>query len=90
MQPLIQYYYDYFINEKNDGYRLLVSSVCLKVLNGLYDRFIMDSIKPIEMLDESLKLKYWEQAKKFYTGQQQQIRAMKAAYTLESITGKND
>jgi hypothetical protein len=90
MQPLIQYYYDYFINEKNDGYSLLVSSVCLKICGGLYDRFIMDSIKPIEMITDTEKRIYWEQAKRFYSDETTRVKAMKACYVLVSITGKTN
>lgn len=90
MNPIIQYYYNYFIDEKNDGFNLLCSSVCLLILNGLYNRFVMDSIKPIEMLDEEQKKRYWEQAKRFYSDKEKRIEAMKAAYTLESITGKEN
>lgn len=90
MEKLIQFFYDYFINEKNDGYLLLCSSVCLKICNGLYDKFILDSIKPIEMIDEDLKKKYWEQAIRFYQHKPTRIKAMITAYTLEQITGKND
>lgn len=50
----------------------------------------MDSIKPIEMLDEEQKQKYWAQAKRFYTDQNKRIQASRTAYVLESITGKND
>lgn len=90
MTKLIQYYYDYFTEPKNDGYNLLVSSVALKILNGLYDKFVMDSIKPIEMISEEEKQKYWNQALRFYAGETKRIEAMKAAYVLVSITGKND
>lgn len=90
MTALIQYFYNYFIDEKNDGFLLLNGSVCLKVMNGLYDKFVLDSIKPIEMLDEEQKQKYFTQSKRFYTERPKQIEAMKAAYILESITGKND
>ena len=90
MQPLIQYYYDYFTDPKNDGYLLLCSSVALGRLNGLYDRFVMDSIKPIEMIEEEEKKKYWQQALRFYPDTETRITAMKAAYTLVSLTGKND
>jgi len=89
MQPLIQFFYDYFIDEKKDGYLLLCSCVCLQVCNNLYDKFVMDSIKPIEMLDDSINRKYFNQAKRFYTDKPKQLQAMKAAYVLESITGKN-
>lgn len=88
MQPLIQYYYNYFIDEKNDGYRLLISSVCLKICCGLYEKFVMDSIKPIEMLDEETKQKYWDKAKEYYAGETKRIEAMKTIYVLHSITGK--
>ena len=43
MQPLIQFFYDYFIDENKDGYLLLCSSVCLQVCNNLYDKFVMDN-----------------------------------------------
>jgi hypothetical protein len=49
----------------------------------------MDSIKPIEMLDDDVNRKYFNQAKRFYTDKPKQLQAMKAAYVLESITGKN-
>jgi len=88
MQLLINYYYNYFMDDTKDGYNLLCSSVCLIILNGLYNRFVMDSIKPIEILDEEQKKRYLEQAKRFYTDKDKRIKAMKAAYTLESITGK--
>lgn len=90
MNNLITFFYNYFIDEKNDGYLLLCSCVCLQVCNSLYDKFVMDSIKPIEMLDEEQKQKYWEQAKRFYTDQNKRIQASRTAYVLESITGKND
>lgn len=90
MNNLIQYYYNYFIDEKNDGYLLLVSSVCIKLLCGLYDKFVMDSIKPIEIIEKPLQLKYWEQAKRFYPDEPTRIKAMRAAYILTCITGKND
>lgn len=89
MKPLIQFFYDYFIDEKNDGYALLCSCICLQVCNGLYDKFVMDSIKPIEMLDEEVKRKYWDISKRFYTDTNKRMQAARTAYVLESITGKN-
>lgn len=90
MTQLVKYYYDYFIDENNDGYLLLCSSVCLRILNGLYDRFVMDSIKPIEMLPLEQNKKYNQQALRFYQDKPTRYKAMITAYVLESITGKND
>lgn len=90
MTPLIQYYYDYFTNEKNDGYRLLCSSVCVNMLNGLYLCFMKDGIEPLENLPQERKEKLWSHAIKYYPEKEKRIRASKAGYVLELITAKND
>ena len=89
MQLLINYYYDYFTDKTKNGFDLLCSSVCIMILVGLYNRFIKEYIAPIEGIDEEKKLLYWEQAKRFYQDKQKRINAMKAAYVLDLITGKD-
>ena len=86
---LIKYYYDYFINDKNDGWLLLKSSVCLILLNELYTTFTSEGITPIEALTEIEKKKYWEAACKMYDSKDVRITAAKAAYVLNLITSKD-
>lgn len=86
MSPLIRYYYDYFMDENNDGYRLLCSSVCVNMLNGIYLCFMKEGIEPLESLSQEKKEMFWEQAIKYYPDTERRIRASKAAYILTLIT----
>ncbi len=87
MNPLIQYYSDYFSDENKDGYRLLCSSVCVNMLNGLYLAFVRDGIPRIEDLeDKELKTKFWDKAKEYQQEHPERVKAYKAAYVLSLIT----
>lgn len=86
MSPLIQYYYSYFMDENNDGYRLLCSSVCVNMLNGIYLCFIKEGIEPLESLPQEKKQMFWEQAIKYYPDTERRMRASRAAYVLTLIT----
>lgn len=84
---LIQLYYDYFTNPKNDGWRLLGSSVCIIVLLELYKKFLdKKEIVSIEELPTDKKQIYWDMAGRFYQNPTYRIKASKAAYVLELIT----
>lgn len=86
MSPLLQYYHDYFSDETKDGYRLLCSSVCVNMLNGIYLAFMKEGIEPLEDLSQDKKEKFWEQAIKYYPDTETRIRAAKAGYVLSLIT----
>lgn len=90
MTNLIQYYYDYFLNEKNDGYFLLKSSIALKVLFWKYGRCIEDGSAVLFVnLPQDKKEKYIEQAKRFYSEPEQVHTASKVAYMLNLITSND-
>ena len=86
--PLIAYYCSYFLDEGNlNKYLLLKSGVCLKILNGLYNQFMAAGDVPqIESIDQELKLRLWEQAKKHQMFPDKRKEAMIAAYVLTLIT----
>lgn len=84
---LIQYYYDYFTSGKNDGWRLIGSSVCVTILSELYKKFMDNKeAEPIENLLIEQKKKYWDIAGRFYSETALRVKATKAAYVLELIT----
>ena len=84
---LIQYYNDYFTDEKNNGFDLLCSTVCVMVLSELYERFVFNKeVPPIETLVIEQKKKYWEAAGKYWDDKDKRVKATKAAYTLALIT----
>jgi hypothetical protein len=75
------------LQERNyDGYLILKLSLPLKQLNRLYDQMEVSEIKPIEMLTDEQKNKYWKIAKEFYTDKETAIKASKAAYMLDLIS----
>jgi len=84
--PLIQFYCNYFTDESKNGYKLLCSSVCLKVLNELYNKFVREGIDAIELLPEEKKIKFWHESGKHYEDKETRVRAVKAAYVLTLIT----
>ena len=84
---LIQLYYDYFTNPKNDGWRLIGSSVCVVVLSELYKKFLdKGEIISIEELPEDKKKMFWDISGRFYETKEQRVRASKASYVLSLIT----
>jgi len=84
---LIQFYYDYFTDSKNDGWRLIGSSVCVIVLLELYKKFLDNGeIVTIEELPEDKKKMFWDISCRFYQTIEQRIRASKASYVLSLIT----
>lgn len=90
MQPLIQYYHDYFSNEKNDGYLLLKSSIALKVLLWKYGRCVDDGSAGLFVnLSEDKKQKYIGQAKRFYSEPEHIHIASKVAYMINLITSND-
>mgnify|MGYP001135315266 CR=1 FL=1 len=86
MTLLIQYYYNYFLDESKDGYKLLCSSVCLKLMNELYKKFMKEGIDSIESLPKEKKEKFWEHSGKYYQDKEKRIEAVKTAYVLQLIT----
>ncbi len=87
MIELIRYYVDYFLDENNDGFLLLKSSVCLNLLNYHHRLFIRDN-EAVELKDlpQDKKEKYWNLAKQYYSETDKRTQASVAAYTLELIT----
>jgi len=84
---LILWYVEYFNDERNDGWRLMASGVCVSVLHELYKKFIKNNEVPaIEILATDKKQKYWDVSCKYYQDKEQRIKAMKAAYVLALIT----
>lgn len=76
-KTLIQYFYDYCMNDNNKGFRLLCSSVCIDILSGLYNKFIKNNeVPPIEELDEDTKAMYKSEALKRQSGNIKRIRAV--------------
>lgn len=89
MQSMYTYYANEFVslNEQGkDGYLLLCSTVCVKLLSELYRKFISEGIEPIENLSKEKKLKYWNAAKKYWQTEPEAIKASKACYVLDLIT----
>lgn len=69
-----------------DGFILLKSSVACKLLNELYNKFILDGIPPIESLPEDKKINYYNISKKHCEDKDYLIMVSKAAYVLNLIT----
>lgn len=86
MIHVIEFFHKYFSDENNDGYRLLNSSVCLTICEGLYTRFLKDGIEPIEELPEERKRKLYNESIKYYSSKEQIVKASKTAYVLQLIT----
>ena len=77
----------YNLEEKGgDGYLILKFSVPMHQLYLLYQKLEVSEIPPIETIDETLKLKYWNIAKTFYEDESTAVKASKAAYVLALIT----
>ena len=85
MTKLINYYYNYFLNN-NNRYLLLKSCVCLSICEGLYKKFMADGLPPIESLDEVERELYLEKATDCYEDFFKIESATKAAYVLNLIT----
>jgi len=68
---------------------IIKSSVCVKLLNELYYKFLKDEITPIEQLQEDKKWHYYNIACKFYNTKEQRVKASKAAYVLSLITSED-
>lgn len=90
---MMQSMYMYYVNEFNDleskgkdGYMILCSTICVKLLSELYKKFISEGVEPIETISKNLKEKYWNAAKKYYQTEPEAIKASKAAYVLSLIT----
>lgn len=80
----------YYLQDKGvDGYSLIKLDVPLKMLMHLYDRFEMSEIRPIEIIEEDKKQRYWNIGKSFYENKEEVIRASKAAYMLSLITSND-
>lgn len=75
--------------EKDSGYYLLKLTVPFKLLYDLYLKFMNDGLTPIEQLPIEKKQKYFNISKKYYTEIKDQIKASKAAYTLDLITNND-
>lgn len=69
-----------------DNWCIVNCSVPVKLLNELYDKFMLDGIPSIENLSTEEKTKYWDIAKKYHEDQETAIKASKAAYVLSLIT----
>lgn len=74
------------LKEKDSGYYLIGLAIPMKLLYGLYLKFITEEIPPIENIPTEQKQKYLTIAKKYYTDLKDQIKASKAAYVLSLIT----
>lgn len=85
IDPLVITFINMFQQEKY-GYKILVSSVIVKIFYALYNRLIQVDVKPIEMLSDGEKTFFWNLAKTYYTDQADAIKASKAAYILHTIT----
>jgi len=69
-----------------DGFLILKLTIPFNQLYKLYLKMEVSEIKPIEMLNEGEKLKYWNIGKSFYSDEETAIKASKAAYMLDLIT----
>ena len=84
--PLIQFYADYFLNQK-DGFALLHNGVALKTLSSLYTRFLSEGdIVSIDQLPEPKKAKYEHLGLKYERDNYPKEKVMQSAYVLELIT----
>lgn len=84
---LICWYGEYFINEKNDGFRLIKSKVCIELLSEMYEKFIRNKeAEPFEIINHEKKRKYYDTACKFYSEMEDRLKASKSCYVLELIT----
>lgn len=91
MTKLIEYYYNYFLGEKNNGFLLLCSGVCISIMSSMYNKWVNNlEIQGIELLPEEQKLKFWNLACKYQTESDKRIMASQAAYALELMTGKTN
>lgn len=70
----------------SDKYLMIKFSLPLNAFYKLYLSLIQVDIKPIEVLADEEKTKYWELAKKYYTDKETAIKASKAIYMLSLIT----
>jgi hypothetical protein len=80
---------NYFVEAKQkgrNGYWLISTHVALDLLGRLYNKFVIEGVKPIEQLPEDKKRFYFQIAKQFYTEKEKQIFASKAAYALDRLT----
>ena len=71
----------------SDGYLLLKFTLPLNQLLRLYEKMEASEIPPIEMLTDEQKQKYWKIARGFYDDKETAIKASKAAYMLDLISG---
>jgi hypothetical protein len=81
-----QYFNDAEQKQKDSGYYLLGLKVPLQLLFNLYSNFLKDGITPIEEIPQEQKQKYFNISKRYYTETKDQIKASKAAYTLDLLT----
>lgn len=72
--------------EKDSGYYLIRLAIPMKLLYELYLKFMRDGITPIEEIPTDKKQKYFNISRKYYSDLKDQIRASKAAYTLDLLT----
>lgn len=72
--------------EKNSGYYLINLIVPMRLLFELYNKFMNDGITPIENIPTEQKQKYFNISRKYYNDLKDQIKASKAAYTLDLLT----
>ena len=90
MTLIREFYVPYFMDEDNDGYRLLCSSITVNILSSMYRKFVMDGdAAEIESLPKEKKEFYWKYAIEYYDTTEKRKMACEAAYALELITGKN-
>lgn len=70
-----------------ERFRVICSSVCCKILGGLYISLVKDKeIDPIENIAMDKKVLYWKVARLFNNKPIELIEAAKSAYILELVT----
>jgi len=81
-----------FTKREEDGkdqFLILKSSVILKKLWKLYERLTKVDVPPIETLLTDEKLEIFNLAKKYYSDQENLVKASKSIYILKLITNTN-
>lgn len=88
------FYTENFYKKKDAGddeWDCLKGKVAISILTSLYFRFTNEEI-PFEKIEElpiEKKLFYWNIAKRYYSTQEDAIKATKAAYILSLITSND-
>lgn len=85
-------YGEYYIKHGEEKLYQFVfnSSVALSVLPTLYERFVKEGIESLEQLPQEKKENYWKIACRFFTEQDDRIKASKCVYVLALITSNEE